>query len=396
MRMTDILADLVAIPSLPGTGNAAITDLICDHLDRPGVTLHRLPGPEGDRWNLLASIGPTDRPGGLMLSGHSDVVTAEGQSWSSDPFRLTRDGDRLTGRGTSDMKGFLSVMLDLVPDLLALKLHRPVHLAFSYDEEIGCRGVGHMIARLPELIARPAGCIVGEPSGLHPVCAHKGKQAIEVCITGKPGHSSDPAQGVNAVYPAARLALAIEELAARLRRDGPFDPTFVPPHSTLQAGVIEGGAAVNIIPERARLMIEARTVPAQTPQEVMAGVLEALDLIAASATAAGSAVATEWRELASYPALARSDDPALARLLTRLSGREIVEAVSYGTEAGLFAQAGIPSVICGPGDIGRAHRADEYVLLSELQDCRRVMHDAITRLCLEPAQATQGSGAMAG
>lgn len=375
MTLTDILAELVAIPSLPGTPNDAITGAICAYLDRPGVTLHRLPTPEG-RWNILASIGPTDVPG-IMLSGHSDVVSAEGQLWSSDPFRLTTQGDRLVGRGTSDMKGFLAVMLDMVPDLLAMELNRPVHLTISCDEEIGCQGVPHLIARLPELITPPMACIVGEPSDMSPVLAHKGKQTIEVTFTGQPGHSSDPSQGANAIYPAARLALLVDQVSESLRTDGPFDTDFASPYSTMQVGVITGGAAVNIIPEQARLLIETRTIPSESPEAVMKRVLSALEDVAYLTPG----VEANWRELARYPALAPSHDRSLAERLAKASGRQVVAAVSYGTEAGLFAEAGIPSVICGPGNIGRAHRANEYVLQKELNECRDVLMQIINERC---------------
>ena len=367
MTLTDILAELVAIPSLPGTPNDAITDAICTHLDRPGVTLHRLPTPEG-RWNILASIGPTDVPG-IMLSGHGDVVSAEGQQWSSDPFRLTAQGDRMVGRGTSDMKGFLAVMLHLVPDLLAMDLHRPVHLAISCDEEIGCQGVPHLIARLPDLIAPPLACIVGEPSDMAPVLAHKGKQTVEVTFAGRPGHSSDPARGENAIYAAARFALRVEETARSLREDGPFDDSFDPPCSTLQAGVIAGGTAVNIIPDRATVLIEARGIPDHPPEAVITDILADLPTGAAH------------RVLAAYPALRKAADPSLAHRLANRSGRQVVQAVSYGTEAGLFAAAGIPSVICGPGRIERAHRADEFIRADELNLCRKVLREEIVTMC---------------
>ncbi|WP_378949189.1 acetylornithine deacetylase [Paracoccus sp. R86501] len=367
MTLTDILAELVAIPSLPGTPNDAITDAICTHLDRPGVTLHRLPTPEG-RWNILASIGPADVPG-LMLSGHSDVVPAHGQQWSSDPFRLTAQGDRLVGRGTSDMKGFLAVMLDLLPDLLAADLHRPVHFAISCDEEIGCQGVPHLIARLPDLIAPPLACIVGEPSDMSPVLAHKGKQTVEVTFAGTPGHSSDPARGMNAIYPAARFALQVEEMARALRLTGPFDAAFDPPCSTLQAGVITGGTAVNIIPDMAKVLIEARGIPDHPPETVIAGLV------------AGLPEGATHRVLAAYPALRAASDPSLAHRLSARSGRPTVLAVSYGTEAGVFAAAGIPSVICGPGKIERSHRADEFIRADELALCRKVLLEEIRTTC---------------
>ncbi|WP_347268441.1 acetylornithine deacetylase [Paracoccus sp. (in: a-proteobacteria)] len=368
-----ILADLVAVPSLPGTPNGAVTDCLMAHLDRKGVAVTRIPGPEGDRCNLFATVGPRDVPG-YVLSGHSDVVATEGQDWHSDPFALTRDGGRLTGRGTTDMKGFLACALSMLPEFLEMDLKRPIHLAFSYDEEIGCRGVGHLIARLPELCAAPLGAIIGEPSEMRPVLSHKGKQAIAVTITGQAGHSSNPALGVNALYPAGELLLRIRDHAARLASEGPFDPRFDPPHSTLQAGVIQGGAGVNIIPDRATLQIEARSIPDQAPQAIIAELLAGLERIAASA-----GVGVSWSELSSYPALPPPADLRLARLLEELTGQAALASVSYGTEAGLFHAAGVPAIICGPGSIARAHRADEFILTSELDACRAMMRGLARR-----------------
>ena len=238
-----ILSDLVAIADLPGASNARMAACILDHLARLGVECAVLPGPEGDRVNLFATLGPRDVPG-YVLSGHMDVVPTEGQIWSSDPFRLRAEGGRLYGRGATDMKGYLACLLAMVPEFQAMGLRRPIHLAFSYDEEIGCRGVGHMIARLPDLCAPPLGCIVGEPSDMVPVLSHKGKQAVELRIEGQAAHSSQPDLGVNAIYPAAELLLFIRDLAARLAAEGPFDARFSPACSTVVAGVVQGGAAV--------------------------------------------------------------------------------------------------------------------------------------------------------
>lgn len=367
-----ILADLVAVPSLPDRPNGAMTDCLMRYLDRKGVEVTRIPGPTGDRFNLFATIGPREVPG-YILSGHSDVVPAEGQDWHSDPFCLTRDGDRLIGRGTTDMKGFLASALSMLPELLDMDLRRPIHLAFSYDEEIGCRGVGHLIARLPDLCAPPLGAIIGEPSEMRPVLSHKGKQAIEVTITGQAGHSSNPALGVNALYPAGDLLLQIRDQAARLAVEGPFDPRFDPPHSTLQAGVIMGGAAVNIIPDCATLQIEARTIPGQAPQTIIAELLARLDDIAAREASAGRAIGIRWQELSSYPALPPPSDGNLAMLLKDLTGNSALASVSYGTEAGLFHAAGVPAIICGPGSISRAHRADEFIRTDELEACRAMI-----------------------
>lgn len=367
-----LLADLVAFPLLPGAGNDAIAQYVRGYLASQGVECAVLPGPEGDRVNLFATIGPKGVPG-YVLSGHMDVVSVEGQVWSADPFRLSDYGGRLTGRGTTDMKGFLACMLAAVPVFKAAGLKRPVHLAFSYDEEIGCRGVPHMIAELPDLCAPPAGCIVGEPSDMQPVLSHKGKQAIEITFTGKAAHSSQPAQGENALYPAAELLLFIRDLSARMEADGPFDPRFSPSSSTVVAGIVSGGSAVNIIPDLCRLAFEVRSVPGVAPQDVSAKVLEELDALVTLAKAEGRVLSANWKELSSYPALAPTPDANFVALVERLSGGAAIPSVSYGTEAGLFQAAGIPSIICGPGSITRAHRPDEYILREELAACMTML-----------------------
>ena len=383
-----ILADLVAIPSLPGAPNAAIVDRVRAELARHGVESAVLPGPDGDRSNLFATIGPRDRPG-YILSGHMDVVPVEGQVWATDPFRLAPEGERLAGRGTTDMKGFLACVLAMVPEFLALPLERPVHIAFSYDEEIGCRGAPHLIERLPSLCAAPAGCIVGEPSEMRPVLSHKGKQALELVIEGRAGHSSNPALGENALYPAAELLIFVRDLAARLAAEGPFDARFDPPHPTIQAGVIRGGNAVNIIPDRASVEIEVRSVPGLAPEAVTAEVVAELAALADRATAEGRALRVSHRELASYPALPPPEDRALVDLMERLTGQAALASVSYGTEAGLFHAAGIPAIVCGPGAIDRAHRPNEYIRKSELEACRSMLRGLGAVLSGERAAATE-------
>ncbi|RGP35938.1 acetylornithine deacetylase [Pseudotabrizicola alkalilacus] len=360
-----VLADLVAIGDLPGASNARMAGYVQAYLARLGVDCAVLPGPEGDRVNLFATIGPRDVPG-YILSGHMDVVPVEGQNWASDPFRLRAEGGRLYGRGASDMKGYLACMLAMVPAFQAAALRRPIHLAFSYDEEIGCRGVGHMIARLRDLCAPPLGCIVGEPSDLQPVLSHKGKQAVELRIKGRAAHSSQPDLGVNAIYPAAEILLFIRNLAAKLAVDGPFDPRFQPACSTLVAGVVQGGAAVNIIPDQCTIRMEVRSVPGQSPQTITAQVIARL--------AALPDVEVSHRELSSYPALPPPETRDLVDLLERLTGHRALQSVSYGTEAGLFHAAGIPSIICGPGSILRAHRPDEFITEAELESCCAMLH----------------------
>ena len=368
----DILERLVAFPSVVGSPNAAIVAWIAAHCRSHGATVGILNGPEGDRANLFVTVGPADVPG-YVLSGHTDVVPADEAGWSSDPFVLRADGDRLLGRGTSDMKGFLACALAALPRLATLKLERPVHLALSYDEEAGCRGVPHLIAALPSLCRTPAGVIVGEPSGLRGILAHKGKAAVRMEVVGRSGHSSRPDLGRNAIHAMAGvLAGAIAQ--GRALEAGPFDDRFEPPYSSLQIGTLAGGRALNIIPDRCMAEIEVRGIAGVSPGALLEPVRADLEALRADG------FEVHWQELSAYPALALSPDSALASLVADLTGRAPQPAVSYGTEAGLFQQAGLDAIICGPGDIARAHRPDEYVTRDELQGCLRMIEALGARL----------------
>ncbi|MFH6781535.1 MULTISPECIES: acetylornithine deacetylase [Methylobacterium] len=378
--MTDAaahLSDLVAIPSVCRTPNGAIVALVRDRLARHGVEAAVLPGPEGDRANLFATIGPRDVPG-IVLSGHLDVVPA-GEGWTGDPFSLRRMGDRLVGRGAVDMKGFVACLLALVPEMAAAPLRRPIHLALSYDEEVGCVGVRHMIARLPELCAPPIGCLVGEPSEMRPVLRHKGKVAGRLTVRGRAGHSSRPDLADNAVHLAADLVGLVRGTHERLTREGPFHPLFEPASSTLQVGVIAGGTGVNVVPDTCRVEWEARAVPGTDPMTIHDALLAGVAGLVAPLRAAGREVAVESEILSLYPALDLADDAPLRGLAESWSGHAALGAVSYGTEAGLFQAAGIPSIICGPGRIAEAHRPDESIGLADLEACcamlRRVIAD---------------------
>ncbi|MER9405248.1 acetylornithine deacetylase [Mesorhizobium caraganae] len=365
MDVFDILDRLVAFPSVAGKPNNDITGWIETHLAEHGTKVTVLPGPEDDRFNLFATIGPTDVPG-YILSGHMDVVPAGEPQWSSAPFTLRRDGERLYGRGTTDMKGFLAATLAAVPMLAGLRLARPIHLAFSYDEEVGCRGVPHLIARLPELCAKPLGVIVGEPSGMRAVRGHKGKAAARVIIKGRSGHSSRPDHGLNAIHAMSEALSAAVSEAERLTR-GPFNSAFEPAYSSLQAGVIAGGQSVNIIPDSCTLDLEARAIPGVDPASLLAPIrarAEALET---------DGFTVEWMAMSAYPALSLPQEAALAGLLRELTGEAPLAAVSYGTEAGLYQAAGFDAIICGPGDIDRAHKPDEYILTSELAACQRLI-----------------------
>ncbi|TPI11580.1 acetylornithine deacetylase [Mesorhizobium sp. B4-1-3] len=371
MDVFDILDRLVAFPSVAGRPNNDIASWIETYLGQYGAKVRLVPGPEGDRSNLFATIGPTDVPG-YILSGHMDVVPACEPQWRSDPFALRREGERLYGRGTTDMKGFLAAVLAAASALAKLRLARPIHIAFSYDEEIGCRGVPHLIARLSEFCAKPLGVIVGEPSGMRAVRGHKGKAAARVTIGGRSGHSSRPDLGLNAIHAMSDVLSAAVREAERLRQ-GPSDANFEPAYSSLQAGVIAGGQSVNIIPDSCTIELEARAIPEIDP----AGLLAPVKAQAEALAARGYAV--EWTPVSAYPALSLPPDSALSVLLGELTGAVPLAAVSYGTEAGLYQAAGLDAIICGPGDIGRAHKPDEYILQSELAVCQRMIEALGTR-----------------
>ncbi|MEY9627263.1 acetylornithine deacetylase [Sinorhizobium fredii] len=368
----DILAQLISFPSVVGTANHDIVEWIRTYLTELGAKVSVLPGPEGDRSNLFATIGPVDQPG-IILSGHMDVVPAAEPAWTSNPFILRREDDRLYGRGTSDMKGFLACALAALPAIASQPLSRPLHLAFSYDEEAGCRGVPHLISRLPDVCAKPEGCIVGEPSGLRAIRAHKGKAAVRIEISGRAGHSSRPDLGRNAIHAMAEIVAEAVHAADALT-EGPFDGNFEPPYSSLQVGTIAGGQAVNIIPDRCTIELEARAVAGVDPSRLLSGIEAKLE----SLTERG--FKTRWEVLSAYPALSLKDDARLAVLLRDLTGQEPLPAVSYGTEAGLYQAAGIDAIICGPGDIARAHKADEYIEIGELAACRTMIEALGQRL----------------
>ena len=372
MDVEKILAKLIAFPSVVGTPNGPIVDWIRDYCRAAGAEVTVLAGPEGDRCNLFATIGPRERRG-YIISGHMDVVPAGEPEWHSDPFLLRREGDRLFGRGATDMKGFLACALAALPSFAAMTLAQPIHFAFSYDEEAGCRGVPHLLAALPELCETPLGAIIGEPSGMQPVLAHKGKMAARLEVTGRSGHSSRPDLGLNAVHAMAEIITHAVAHGRSLAAD-PCDVSFEPPYSSLQVGVIAGGQSVNIIPDRCTADIEVRTVPGVSP----AVLLEPVKLRLMELRDSGFEVV--WQELSSYPALAPVKGGELAAVVTELTGREPLMAVSYGTEAGLYQQAGIDAIVCGPGDIGRAHRPNEFIEIGELSACRKMIDDLGSRL----------------
>ncbi|HMR31158.1 MAG TPA: acetylornithine deacetylase [Geminicoccaceae bacterium] len=375
----DILRHLVAFDTTSRNSNLGLIGWVRDFLAGHGVASALVHDTTGTKANLLATIGPAAAPG-IVLSGHTDVVPVDGQDWTVEPFRPTvRDG-RLYGRGTTDMKGFLACALAAVPAMKAAALRRPFHLAFSFDEEIGCKGVPALLARLGDLLpVQPMGCIVGEPTGMRLVDGHKGKAACRCTVRGRAGHSALTQEAVNAVTFAGRLIAWIDGLARDLAERGPFADGFVPPHSTASLGRIEGGGQINIVPDLCRFELEFRTIPGEDPRALVERVRRhALDVLLPEMRRTAPEAAIELEEFMAYPGLAPAGG-ALASLLRDLTGDHTPGKVSYGTEAGLFAASGIPAIICGPGHMSVAHKPDEHIELSQLAACDRLLERLVAR-----------------
>ena len=362
-----LLGRLIGFATVSRDSNLQLIGFIRDYLAELGVASELFSNAEGTKANLFASIGPTDR-GGVVLSGHTDVVPVDGQAWSVDPFVMTERDGRLYGRGTADMKGFIASVLAAVPAFLAQPLHTPVHLAFSYDEEVGCLGVRSMLDALAQRPHKPRLCLIGEPTELKPVLGHKGKLAMRCQVHGAACHSAYAPYGVNAIEYAARMIGKLGEIGQALAEDQ--DARFDPPFSTVQTGVIKGGRALNIVPEECEFDFEVRALPgfaAEAVADQLQAYAEAELLPRMRAVSAASDIRL-W-PLSAYPGLATAADSEAARLVALLSGSSEFGTVAFGTEGGLFDQAGIATVVCGPGSMEQGHRPDEFVSVAQLQGC---------------------------
>lgn len=365
----DLLADLIAFPTVSRDSNLALIDYVRDYLEGLGLSCELDYNAERSKANLHARLGP-DGPGGVMLSGHSDVVPVDGQAWSVPPFELSERDGRLYGRGTADMKGFIACVLAAVPRFLEQPLRRPLHIAISYDEEVGCLGVRSLVEQLRACPERPAICLIGEPTEMRPVLGHKGKLAMRCQVHGAACHSAYAPQGVNAIEYAARLIGKLGEIGAQLAAPAHHDTRFDPPYSTVQTGLIQGGRALNIVPAECQFDFEVRALPADDPQQVARDLRDYAETELLPQMRAVSAASTiEFQALSAYPGLATDPQGEAAELLALLSGSRDFSTVAFGTEGGLFAQAGIATVICGPGSMEQGHKPDEFVSLEQLAIC---------------------------
>jgi acetylornithine deacetylase len=369
MSATDWLARLVAFDTTSANTNLPLIEDVAGHLDDLGAMVRLIRDDGGTKANLFATFGP-EREGGIVLSGHSDVVPVSGQPWDTDPFAVTERDGRLHGRGTTDMKGFIACALALAPDMAAMRPEMPIHIALSHDEEVGCVGVRAMIAAIGRELPRPRLAIVGEPTEMRVANAHKGISQQTTVVTGRDGHSSRPGAGVNAVAHGAEIIGFLDRLAAEYGARAPDASRFDPPATTFNVGVISGGTAVNIIARECVLRWEFRPTPDIDPGEILARLdaFVAAEILPRMRAVDGAADVVTTVDIA-VPTLEPVAGSPAEELALGLTGANAAVAVSYVCEAGLFSAAGIPSVVCGPGSIAEAHQPNEFVALDQLDAC---------------------------
>ena len=377
--VTESLARLISFDTTSRNSNLDLIDWVEAQLLPLGFDCRRIENTEGDKSNLWARIGP-DVPGGLVLSGHSDVVPVDGQPWETDPFDMTEIDGRLFGRGTSDMKGFLALCLAFAPKFAALDLKKPIHFAFSYDEEVGCQGAPLMIDYMVQRGARPDAVWVGEPTLWQVVSGHKGIMLTKVVVTGREAHSSLPHLGVSANGEAVDLMVFLREIERDLAANADPDSPFDPPYPTLSIGELNGGTATNILARECEFHFDLRCPPGYDPDEILEPFLEAAAAKDAALKARYPKCGVEVTKYTNVPGLAPGENNAAESLVRALPGDTALRAGAYATEAGQFHQAGMPAVICGPGSIEQAHKPNEFVDKAQLAEGVKVFEDLIAHL----------------
>lgn len=376
----EMLERLVSFDTTSRNSNLELIGFVQAYLASHGITAETLPDETGAKANLIATIGPA-APGGIVLSAHSDVVPVDGQPWDTEPFRVVSRDGRLYGRGTADMKTFPAVALALVPQFLRANMKRPVHIVLSYDEEVGCLGAPPLVKALVAKGLRPEAAIIGEPTMMRVVNAHKAIHSWVTEITGHEAHSSNVHKGVSAVMAAGELLGELSRIAADLRAKGDPSGRFDPPFSTVQSSIIQGGTAINILARRCVFGWETRTLPGGDPSHVI-GRMErfAFDDLLPRMRAIASTCNITFTARSRVPALMPEPGSPAEALALSLAGLNAADAVSYATEAGIFQEAGIPAIVCGPGDIAQAHQPNEFIDESQLAACERFMHRLMARL----------------
>lgn len=375
----DCLRQLIAFDTTSRNSNLALIGWAEAHLARHGARIRRSYNPERTKANLFATFG--EGPGGVVLSGHTDVVPVDGQAWSSDPFQAEiRDG-KLFGRGACDMKGFIAVVLAQAEAFGSARLRSPIHVALSFDEEVGCLGIAPLLRDLAEAGIQPDGCVVGEPTSMEMVTAHKGGRVYRCTVHGRAAHSSLTPRGVNAIEYAARVISFIQDLSWREEAQGPRLDGLDVPFSTISTNLISGGNGKNIIPARCEFFFDYRYVPGKPPEEfieqIRAYIAEQLE---PRMKRVHPQSGVELELTGSIPGLSPEEQSSIAQLARSLLRPRPSAKVSYGTEAGFFQQAGIASIVCGPGSIEHAHKPDEFVPLTQLAECEAFVRRLTERM----------------
>lgn len=379
----DMIVRLVAFDTTSRESNLALIEWVRDYLAGFGIASSLTFDDTRRKANLFATLPARDgnvRENGIVLSGHTDVVPVDGQPWDTDPFTATPVGDRVYGRGVTDMKSFSATGLALVPLFLSKPLARPLHFALSYDEEVGCIGVRRLIAELAPQGVHPAGCIVGEPTGMRLVVAHKGKKSWRCRVRGHEAHSSLTPHGVNAVEIGARLVARLADIAQRFRASGGRDDGYDVPWTTVHVGTIRGGTALNIVPRDCTFDFEVRHLPFDDPDAVFAEIRDYAQTFLPEMHAVAQDTGIAFETLSTMPGFDTADGTEVATLSHACSGADGTGKVSFGSEAALFHAAAIPTVICGPGHIAQAHQPNEWCAVEQLARCERFMRRLAARL----------------
>lgn len=378
----EILTKLVSFPVLGGQSNLSIIAYIKDYLSQHGISYTLVPNEEGNKTSLHCRIGPAV-DGGVILSGHTDVVPVKGQPWHTDPFALTLKGDKLYGRGSCDMKGFIACCLAALPNMIAADLKKPIYFAFSYDEEIGCLAAPELVEHINQTYAeKPAYAIIGEPSLMEPITGQKGICIHKTTVNGSAGHSSRIKQEVSAIHEAAKLILWLENKMDQLIEADRIDKRFTPPHTSLHIGKIQGGIAPNVIADECIFYWDVRTIPGDEVSDIreeFEAYCREREQILRQRFPDFQIVTVE-----DHPYVPYLDTPnhlPVVDLVKRLSQNEKLNAVSYAAEAGQFAEGGFQSVICGPGSIEQAHRANEFIAVEQLEQGVLFLQRLVKELC---------------
>lgn len=385
MRQTTakkILKELVAFPIFGGESNWEIINFINDYLEQYKIEFHLLPNLHGDKNSLICRFGPPI-DGGVILSGHTDVVPVEGQIWETNPFKLTEKNNKLYGRGAADMKGFLACCLTFVPDLLLAKLRRPIYFAFSYDEEIGCLGTPDLLKGILEHYdEKPKYAIIGEPSMMRAIIGQKGASFFRTTVKGSTGHSSQIMEEVSAVHEAAKLIAWFEGLTEEYLSSGRVDERFAPPHTSIHVGMIRGGTSANIIAENCYFEWDIRAIPTDSIEKIISDFSLHCEKVENKLREKSShARITTNMIFPIVPGFITSENSSVIQLATSLTKNNELKTVSYGSEASFFAEAGYETVICGPGSISQAHRANEYISISQLNEGLSFIKGLIHKFC---------------